>query len=47
MTLMKLKSDFLFTDLSHHFGIYFVSFALKFFINRHDGVRGDLKPFRS
>ena len=47
MTLMKLKSDFLFTDLSHHFGIYLVVFALKFFIDRHDGVRGDLKPFRS
>ena len=42
---MKLRSDFLFTDLSQHFGIYLVVFALKFFIHRHDGLRRDLKSF--
>ena len=35
MTLMKLRLDFLFTDLSQHFGIYLVTFALKFFIHGH------------
>ena len=32
MTLMKLRLDFLFTDLSQHFGMYLVVFALMFFI---------------
>ena len=41
MTLTKLRLDFLFTDLSQHFGIYLVVFALKFFINRH-GERGEV-----
>ena len=36
--LTKLRSDFLFTDLSQHFGIYLVVFALKLFIHRHDGL---------
>ena len=44
MTLMKLRLDFLFTDLSQHFVMYLVVFALKFFIHWH-GVRGDLKSF--
>ena len=30
MTLMKLKLDFLSTDLSQHFGIHLVVFALTF-----------------
>ena len=34
-TLMKLRLDFLFTDLPQHFGIYLVVFALKFFIHGH------------
>ena len=34
--------DPLFADLSQHFGIYLVVFAIKFFIHR-PGVRGDLK----
>ena len=38
LSLTKLRSDFLFTDLSQHFGIYLVVFALKFFIHRHDGL---------
>ena len=33
MTLMKLRLNFLFTDLSQHFRIYLVVFALKFFIH--------------
>ena len=40
MTLMKLRLDFLFTDLSQHFGIYLVVFALEVFIHGHE-VRGD------
>ena len=32
MTLIKLRLDSLFTDLSQHFRIYLVVFALKFFI---------------
>ena len=32
MTLIKLRRDSLFTDLSQHFRIYLVVFALKFFI---------------
>ena len=43
---MKLRLDFLFTDLSQHFGIDLVVFALKFFINGH-GVRGDVKSSMS
>ena len=35
MTLMKLMFDFLFTDLSQHYRIYLVIFALKFFIYGH------------
>ena len=46
MTLKKLRLDFLSTDLSQHFGIYLVVFALKFFIHRHE-VRGDLNSFGS
>ena len=41
-TLMKLKLYSFFTDLSQHFGICFVVFALSFLIHRHV-VRGDLK----
>ena len=44
MTLMKLRLDFLFTDLSQDFKIYLVVFALKFFIHGH-WVRGDVKSF--
>ena len=33
MTLIELTLDFLFPDLSQHFGIYLVVFALKCFIN--------------
>ena len=33
MTLMKLRLEFRFTDLSQHFRIYLGVFALKFFIN--------------
>ena len=35
MPLMKLRLDFLFTDLSQHFKIYLVAFALKFIIHEH------------
>ena len=35
MTLMKLRLDFHFRDLSQHFGMYLVVFALKFFIHRN------------
>ena len=35
MALMKWKLDFLFTDLSQHYGIYLVVFELKFFIHGH------------
>ena len=35
MTLMKLRLDLFFTDLSQHFDIYLVVFALKPFIHRH------------
>ena len=35
MTLMKLRLDFLFVDLSQHFGTDLVVFALKFFIHGH------------
>ena len=35
MTLMKLRLDFLFTDLSQCFGIDLMVFALKFFIQGH------------
>ena len=31
MTLMKLRLEFLFTDLSQHFRIYLVVIALRFF----------------
>ena len=37
---MKLRLDFLFTDLSQCFRIYLLVIVLKFFIHRH-GVRGD------
>ena len=37
---MISRLDFLFKDLSQHFGIYLVVFALKLF-HRHE-VRGDL-----
>ena len=32
MALQKLKFGFLFTDLSQHFRIYLMAFAVKFFI---------------
>ena len=35
MTLLNLRFDFLFTDLSQYFGIYLVAFALTFFIHGH------------
>ena len=35
MTLIKLRLDFRFTDLSRHFEIDLVLFALKFFIHGH------------
>ena len=35
MTL-KLILDFLFTDLSQHFRIYLIVFALKYFIRGHE-----------
>ena len=43
MTLMKLKLDFLFIDLSQHFGTDLVVFALMCFIHVHGSVRGDVK----
>ena len=36
MTLMKLKLNFLFTELPQHFGIYLVIFARKLFIRGHE-----------
>ena len=42
MTLIKLRLDFLFTDISQRFGIYLVVFALSFFIHQY-WVRSDLK----
>ena len=42
MTLIKLRLDFLFTDISQRFGIYLVVFALNFFIHQY-WVRSDLK----
>ena len=44
MTLMKLRLGFLFTDLSRHFRMYLVVFALKFF-NSWSWVRRDVKSF--
>ena len=35
MTLMKLKLDFLFTNLYQHFEIYLVAFGLKIFVYGH------------
>ena len=32
---MELRLDFVFTDLTQHFGIYLVVFALKFLIHGH------------
>ena len=40
---MKLGLDFLFTDLSQHFGTDLVVFTLKFLIHGYGGIRGDLK----
>ena len=43
---MELGLDFLFTDLSQHFGTDLVVFTLKFLIHGHgggEGVRDDLK----
>ena len=37
MILMKLGLDFLFTDLSQHFGTDLVVFTLKFLIHGHGG----------
>ena len=42
MTLIKLRLDFLFTDISQRFGMYLVVFALNFFIHQY-WVRSDLK----
>ena len=42
----NLRFDFLFTNLSQHFGSHLVVFALKFFIYQN-GVRGDSKSFVS
>ena len=45
MTLMKLRSSFLFTDISQHFGIYLVAFTLRTSIhgNRWLKIIWDLK----
>ena len=43
MILMELGLDFLFTDLSQHFGTDLVVFTLKFLIHGYGGIRGDLK----
>ena len=43
----KIEIRLLFADLSQHFGIYLMIFAGRFFIHRHDGVRGDLRSFVS
>ena len=47
MTLSKLRLDFLFTDLSQHFGTDLMVFALKFFIHGHGYVTGDVKSYVS
>ena len=41
VTLIKLRLDFLFTDLSKHFGIYFVVFAFTSFSFIGVGVRSN------
>ena len=46
VTLMKLRLNFLFADISQHFEITLMAFALKVFIYRH-GVRDDFKSFVS
>ena len=46
MTLMKLRLNFLFADISQHFEITLIVFALKVFIYWH-GVRDDFKSFVS
>ena len=46
MTLMKLRLDLHFTNLSQHFEICLVVFDLNFFIRQH-GLIGDLKSFVS
>ena len=46
MTLMKLRLDFPFTDLSQHLVIYIGGLGTQVFIHWH-GVRGDLKSFVS
>ena len=45
MNLMKLRLDFLFTDLSQQFGIDLVVFALKLFIHGHGFKVPDVKSF--
>ena len=40
---MNLKLDFLFTDLSQHFGLHLVVFALKWSFYSWAQVRGDVK----
>ena len=35
MIKLKLRLDFIFTDISQHFEIYLVAFAFKFFIDKH------------
>ena len=42
MTLMKLRLNFLFADISQHIEITLMVFALKVFIYRN-GVRDDFK----
>ena len=46
MTLMKLRLNLLFADISQHFEINLMFFALKIFIYQH-GVRDDFKSFLS
>ena len=46
MTLMKLRLNFLFADISQHIEITLMVFALKVFIYRN-GVRDDFKSFVS
>ena len=46
MNLMKLRLDFLFTDLLQDFGINLLVFALKYF-SYWQGLKGDLKSHLS
>ena len=44
MTLMKLRLDFLFTDLSQHFSMYYGGLYAQVFYSL-SWVRGDIKSF--